>query len=146
MTPVHVLTPAGEHAAAGAAHHEPPRGEARMRPPLILRVPPTANFWWRNLKGRTVKSREAREYQHYAYVTAFAAGYRPIRRPHEVVVTIVWHRPAARGDLDKRLGVLLDALQGVCYERDSQIAELHATRITGTTQPRVEVTIAELTR
>jgi Holliday junction resolvase RusA-like endonuclease len=117
-----------------------------MKPtsPLVLRVPPTANFWWRNVGGRMVKSKEAREYQSYAYTTALAAGYRPIHRPQEVAVSIVWHRQAAQGDLDKRLGVLLDALQGACYEKDSQVAELHAVRITGCNEDCMEVGVTPL--
>jgi hypothetical protein len=44
--------------------------------------------------------------------------------------------------LDKRLGVLLDSLQGVAYENDSQIVELHATRSDADPKhPRVVVTL-----
>ena len=83
---------------------------------------------------------EAREYK--ANVAAMYGGQRPIDGP--VSVTIRWYRAMKSGDLDKRIGVLFDALQGVCYHNDKQVTELHASRHEDPTNPRVEVTVAEV--
>lgn len=108
---------------------------------LTLHEPPSANRWWRNVNGRMVTSRQARLYKAAAGLSAICQGIRePITGP--VSLTVTWYRGRASGDLDKRLGVLLDALQGVCYENDSQIVELHAHRSDADKRnPRVEVTV-----
>lgn len=108
---------------------------------LILHEPPSANRWWRNFNGRMVTSKEARDYKASAALSALAQGFRtPLDGP--VSLTVTWFRGRKSGDLDKRLGVLLDALQGVCYANDAQIVEIHAHRSDATPKmPRVEVTI-----
>jgi crossover junction endodeoxyribonuclease RusA len=111
---------------------------------LILPVPPSANRWWRNYGGRMVKSTEARQYQAYVNKLARTLGIRTLRRPAQVAFQFTWHRDKRMGDLDKRLGILLDALQGVAYENDSQIVEIHAKRVDAASHPRVEVTIYEV--
>jgi crossover junction endodeoxyribonuclease RusA len=94
-----------------------------------LDEPPSANRWWRNVGGRMVLSREAREYKQYVANFALTKRYRPIPKDTPVVVRLRWQRGRRSGDLDKRIGITLDALQGVAYENDSQIVEIHATRI-----------------
>ena len=112
---------------------------------LTLPVPPSANRWWRNVNGRMVTSREAREYEAATAVRALAQGVRPIRRPALVALTITWYRGRKSGDLDKRLGILLDALQTVAYENDSQVVRLMAERSDAEPdRPRVEIEIIAL--
>lgn len=54
----------------------------------------------------------------------------PIFKAREqVALEIKWFRCYAAGDLDKRLGILLDALQGTLYAKDSQVVEIHAFRL-----------------
>ena len=93
-----------------------------------LHEPPSANRWWRNVSGRMVLSREAREYKARVALFASFGGARPILRGTNVQVKLIWWRGRKSGDLDKRLGVLLDALQGVAYENDSQITSIVAER------------------
>jgi crossover junction endodeoxyribonuclease RusA len=93
---------------------------------MRLPVPPSANRWWRNVKGRMVLSQAARLYK--AAIPALCGRQQKILAPIPVCITIHWYRSIKSGDLDKRLGVILDALQGVCYENDSQIVEIHAYR------------------
>lgn len=90
----------------------------------FLPEPPSANRWWRNVNGRMVTSKAAREYK--AAVALFGAK-RKISGP--VHVEIRWYRGRKSGDLDKRIGIALDALQGVAYETDAQIVRLTADRL-----------------
>lgn len=111
---------------------------------LIVPVPPSANRWWRRAGTHMHKSDEARAYQQQVALRAKSLGICPIRRPSLVAISLIWYRERKAGDLDKRVGILLDALQGTAYESDAQIIEIHAKRVDGTAEPRVEVTIYEV--
>lgn len=88
-----------------------------------------------------VLSAEARAYKQEAALRALQTRQRPLSGP--VAVSIAWYRKRRAGDLDKRLGVVLDALQGVAYANDSQIVALTATRHESPDNPRVDITITE---
>lgn len=107
---------------------------------LTLPQPPSANRWWRNVNGRMVTSKEAREYK--ALIAVLGDSKKLPAGP--VRLTIDWYRERKSGDLDKRLGVCLDALQGVLYDNDSQITELIARRHDDPTNPRIVVTAEAL--
>jgi len=109
---------------------------------LTLPVCPSANTWWRNVKGRMVKSREARQYQETVGTLALMSRMPYIQKPTEVCVTIRWFREALRGDLDKRYSIMLDALQGIAFENDSQIGEIHAYRSLDRENPRMEIMVS----
>lgn len=111
-----------------------------MMAPLhyVLPVPPSANRWWRNVNGRMVTSAAAREYKQK--IPWLCRGRTMIAAPTPVKVSVRWYREIRSGDLDKRLGVVLDALQGVAYQNDSQVVELHAYRADGQ-EARIEVTV-----
>lgn len=103
---------------------------------VVLPVPPSARDYWRVWRNRAVRTKEAE-----AYCAAVRTLYRG--RPHQrpVAVTMRWFRAAKRGDLDNRLKILLDALQGVAYANDQQVVELHAYRAEDPKRPRVEVEV-----
>lgn len=105
---------------------------------LSLPYPPTANLYWRLMRGRIVKSTEARDYQKRVRWLALAAKVRPIDGP--VVVTVVAYRPRRVGDLDNTLKVVIDALKGVAWHDDSQLAEIRATRLEDPADPRLVLT------
>ena len=88
-----------------------------------------------------VKSTEAREYQENAATLAIMQRIPLIAKPTEVCVVVHWYREALRGDLDKRFSIMLDALQGIAYENDSQIGEIHAYRDLDRENPRMEVIV-----
>ena len=118
-----------------------------MTAPAIVRLelpePPSANRWWR--MGRSGPrgghshmhlSAEARAYKQVVQIKAGSA-VRPITAQREwpvyarsvpVSVSIYWMRSRRAGDLDKRVGVLLDGLQGILFATDAQVVVLHAER------------------
>lgn len=123
--------------------------------PLVLAVPPTANTYWRSrviwsrkLKRQVVqryKTQEADNYQRAVFIRAYAAGWRPIKAPREVVLSLTWYRGSrGDGDLDNRLKVVIDALQGAAYDNDSQVRKIIAERFEDPDRPRLEVSVEEV--
>jgi Holliday junction resolvase RusA-like endonuclease len=103
-----------------------------------LPEPPSANRWWRRAGTRIHLSPEARAYKQQAAILARNARVPKVAGP--VRIEIIWTRSRKSGDLDKRLGVVLDALQGVCYTNDAQITHLIAERRDGG-EPGLHVTV-----
>lgn len=101
---------------------------------LTLPIPPSANRYWVYTGKRVATSPEAKAYKQAVLLLA------PKNIIHgRVAVNISVFRPAKRGDLDNYLKVLLDALEGVLYENDKQITEIHAFRYDDKENPRVEL-------
>ncbi len=108
---------------------------------LTLPYPPSANRYWRSFRGRVVKSQEARDYQRtVVHLTAGDAldGF-PTLLTGAVGLELNFYRPQRRGDLDNRIKVLVDALQGIAYVDDKQITELHAYLHDDKQNPRAEI-------
>lgn len=110
---------------------------------IVLPEAPAANRFYRNFRGRMVKSPVAARYQsEISTLCALAARekrFRALPLVGHLAVTIRWYRGRRSGDLDGRLKVLLDAMQGTVYDNDSQIVELHAFRFDDKFNPRMEV-------
>ena len=104
---------------------------------LSLPYPPSANVYWRNFQGRTVVSQEARNYKAQAGWLAKSQSAELL--DGDIAVTLKLYRPQKKGDIDNRIKVLLDTLQGVCFENDSQIVELHVFRYDDKNNPGVVV-------
>lgn len=110
---------------------------------ITLSEPPSANRYWRVVNGRPIVSHLARLYKAAAALSALAQGIRtPITEP--CAVTLRWFRSRKSGDLDNRIKIVLDSLQGVLYVCDSQIVELHAYRADDKSNPRVEITLSPI--
>lgn len=109
---------------------------------LILPLPPSANRYYRNVRGRTLLSKEAREYRD-ACALAAAGQWRggpisdPVRIEAHVYMTL-------RGDLMNREKQLLDALEGTAIVDDSQVWDMRMIRHLDRKNPRVEITIQPL--
>lgn len=108
---------------------------------LTLPLPPSANRYWRNFRGRTVVSAEAKAYKDFVGVFCRMNEIEPI--DGNVVIELDIYRERKRGDLDNRIKVCLDSLQGRVFEDDSQIVEIHARRFDDKDNPRVELKIWE---
>lgn len=106
---------------------------------LELPVPPASNRYWRLWRNRMVVSTEAKRYKERVWLLCKAAKVTMIREP--VVVSISWRRAKRQGDLDGRVKILLDAMQGTCFENDSQVVALHAYRSEDKANPGVTVTV-----
>lgn len=105
---------------------------------ITLPYPPTGNLYWRIWHGRPVTSPDARRYKQGVKLRALTEGLRkPLGCP--VVASLTFYRPRKTGDLDNALKVILDALNGIAWEDDSQIVEIHARREDDKSRPRVEV-------
>lgn len=109
---------------------------------LTLPTPPSANRYWRTYRNRVTISDEAKTYKTAVGWMARTAIDEPLTG--DVSITLRWFRQAKRGDLDNRTKVMLDALNGIAYSDDSQVAEIHAYRYDDKDNPRMEVEITTL--
>lgn len=107
---------------------------------LTLSFPPSSNRYWRNYNGKTVKSEEAQKYQDD--VKKVCVGIKPL--DGEVAVTMRFYRPRKSGDLDNRIKICLDALQGIAFHDDKQVGEIFARRYDDKKNPRVEIFVRPL--
>lgn len=112
---------------------------------LELPVPPTSNHYWSHFlikgKPRIGLSSNGRKYRKAVRAACLAAGIRPMAGPVEL--TFVWHCGPYGGDLDNRRKALLDALKGMAYLDDGQVAIDHGARVhcVAGEQPRMVVQV-----
>lgn len=92
---------------------------------IILPLPPSANLYWRNYRGRMVVSTEATQYK---ADVAKLARLRDVEciGTGAVRVTMHMHFSTVAADLDNRIKVALDAMNGVFFTDDKQVTEIHA--------------------
>lgn len=102
-------------------------------------LPPSANRYWRLAKGRLIVSDEARRYKAAVAMLARCDGVKLLSGP--VRLTLRVFRARKSGDLDNRIKILGDALQGVFYANDAQVVEIHATLHDDKFDPRIEVEV-----
>lgn len=105
---------------------------------LTLPEPPSANRWWRRAGTHMHLSTAARDYKERVAVLTHGT---PQFVDGDLSVTLHWYRSRRSGDLDKRVGIALDALQGAVFTTDAQITELVAKRFEDKANPRLEVTV-----
>lgn len=86
-----------------------------------------------------VKTDEAKRYQGAVRLRGLQVRARPLEGAVSVSISVF--RKARRGDLDGFLKLILDSLQGVAFENDSQVVELHAMRFDDPADPRVVVVV-----
>lgn len=98
---------------------------------LILPLSPGTNRMWRNFRGITVLSKEAREFKRAVADLAMTSGIvGPLQG--EVIVDIAYHpkarkketsKPLRRLDCDAHIKPVLDALIGIAYLDDYQVVD-----------------------
>jgi crossover junction endodeoxyribonuclease RusA len=126
--PIQASSPAPGHTTA--AFTIPGRGQPKQRPGSSDRRRTRYN------PGRT------RGYQESVGWAAKVAHVKPIPRPHRVAVTLTFF--GAAGDVDNLAKSVLDGLNTIAYDDDSQIDELHVFRIRSVENPRCEVLIERI--
>lgn len=100
---------------------------------ILLPYPPSANRYWRTFRGRHVRSADAMQYRGEVLHRATLYGLRLLSGPVRVTatlhprLTLKGQASRTRIDLDNAVKVVLDALQGVAYDNDRQIEDLHLT-------------------
>lgn len=110
---------------------------------FTLPYPPSANRYWRQTSRGVYVSIEAKAYKSEAGWIALSSGCsEPL--VGEVALSLDVYRPRRSGDLSNRIKVLEDSLNGIAYEDDEQVAEIHARRFYDKLNPRVEVIIRTL--
>jgi crossover junction endodeoxyribonuclease RusA len=96
---------------------------------LVLPFPPSINRYWKQRRGRVVKSDEGRR---YCTLAAWAARDARVGEPMEGEVRVlfsVFPPDRRKRDLDNLHKVLLDALEaGGVFRDDTQVAELETRR------------------
>lgn len=113
---------------------------------LVLPIPPLSNQYrqFNRQAGCYYRTKEAEQYRLRTGKYAVANGlWMPSSGP--VAFTVHIFRPRKQGDIDGYLKVLFDVLEGIAYENDKQIVELHAFRHDDKHNPRVEVDVTEAT-
>lgn len=117
---------------------------------LILPLPPSVNHYWRsvpatrNRRARVLISENGRRFKDACRLAALAQCRAPLTDDLSLR-GVVYFRDRRR-DLDNVLKPLLDALQGVVYANDRQIAHIELRREIDPRAPRVEITLGPLTR
>jgi len=107
---------------------------------IMLPYPPSVNRYWRNFRGRMVRSREAVDYKEAVRAIASECIAAPLEGCVKVVLVLHPPRPldAARRakkdhrwvlnvrriDLDNAMKVALDSLQEIAFFNDRQITNL----------------------
>lgn len=110
-----------------------------MSRPLVLPLPPSANNLYRNVPGKgRVLNKTGREYKQLARMLAMGARM-PMLRGDVALTMVVYFPNRRRRDLSNTLKVVEDALKGIAYGDDSQVADIHLRRRYDAANPRAEV-------
>lgn len=115
---------------------------------LVLPLPPSVNSFWRSVpatRNRIAKvliSEQGRRFKRACQLAAAAQCATPM--DGDVSLRCVVYFKDRRRDLDNVLKPLLDALNGIVYRDDRQVAHLEFTKRFDVRRPRVELVAAPL--
>ena len=100
---------------------------------ISLPYPISTNRYWRSMRGRMVRSKEATAYKKVAAMAARYAGHlKPLTGPVEINIAFHPKRTkkgaasSVRLDLDNAIKVALDSMNGIVFEDDKQVERLTA--------------------
>lgn len=106
--------------------------------------PPSLNKMRTIYRGRPTLTKAAKEYKEMVGIEAFVAmaeqNVHFESKSHLVVVMHVF-RPRRVGDIDNCAKLILDGMEGIVYDNDSQVVELHMFRHDDKNNPRVDIDI-----
>lgn len=121
-------------------------GDAGGGVSLVLPLPPSVNSYWRSVPAtrnriaRVLISEQGRRFKAACRRAAAAQCAKPLAG--DVSIRCVVYFKDRRRDLDNVLKPLLDALNGVVYRDDRQVAHLEFTKALDARRPRVEMAVA----
>ena len=95
------------------------------------------------VRGRNILSKRYREAK-IALAAEIAGEWTtaPLSTPVELNIK-QYFGDKRRRDIDAHLKILLDAMEGIVYDNDNQIFEMHVTKNYDKENPRVEITICK---
>lgn len=109
---------------------------------IVLPLPPSSNRYWRNCRGRTFVSAEAKAFKQEVALLCATARVRPVEGACGVSMDV--YRARRSGDLDNKIKCTLDSLNKIAFNDDSQIVEIKARRFDDKANPRVEIEVYEV--
>lgn len=117
---------------------------------MLLPYPISTNRYWRNVRGRMIRSKEAIAYKTQAGWIAKTCGVKPTN--NAVSIHIKLHPKTTKAglaskiciDLDNSIKIALDALNGIAYIDDKQVVRLLAELSTPLTDGGLTVLVEEM--
>lgn len=107
-----------------------------MKQRFTLPVPPSVNHYLKRTRYGVTLTDKAREFKDIVRYTV-----KGMKLEGNVRMEVKYYRPRRAGDIDGPLKLVQDSLQGILYENDKQIIELHVYRFDDKENPRIEVTV-----
>lgn len=96
---------------------------------------------YRCFNGRYLKSKKGRETSE-ELIWEIRSEWKGNELKSSVALNILlYFGDKRRRDIDAYLKILLDSMQGIVYENDSQVTELHVFKLYDKNDPRVEIGI-----
>ena len=122
-----------------------------MKPPIfeieIEGKIPSVNRYWRHTKqGRHYISQEGREFKEKLQWMAKAKRVKTTNEPVEQHLYWYCKKQCNGVDLDNRLKVVLDALEGIVYKNDRQVVRIIAEKIIETKRDYAKIEVIRIKR
>ncbi|MGB1284980.1 MAG: RusA family crossover junction endodeoxyribonuclease [Aggregatilineales bacterium] len=108
---------------------------------LTLPYPPSTNTYYRYYRKRVVISAHGRQYKRDVAFICKQGGVTPLSG--SIIANVKVFQPTRRGDLDNKFKALFDALNGLAYDDDRQIMEIHAWKYVDNGNPRIEIELLQ---
>ena len=111
---------------------------------VTLPLPPPLNRQYRGAHGggRLILSEESAAWKQAVSLYLNVVGGEPTT--DRMAVSLTFYRPQRSGDIDGRIKITLDILQGHAYVNDSQVDELVVHNRVDRNDPRVEIRATRL--
>lgn len=93
-------------------------------------------------KGHTHTPEKTRDYEARVGWAARAAGVLPFTGDVRITLTFL-RKGKRRADLDNMVKSCVDGMNGIAYEDDKQVVELHASVVYGIDKPGVHISIGD---
>ena len=119
-----------------------------MKPPIfeieIEGKIPSVNRYYRHTKqGHHYISKEGRDFKEKLSWLAKAKKVQPTSEPVELHLYWYCKKACNGGDLDNRLKVVLDALEGIIYKNDKQVVRISAEKIMGAKRDFAKIAVSK---